>query len=167
MVNSTATSNAHPPSRGRNRRYSEATLERLNYQHSPSIAQRTSQARLTARRRMSERHGVAVELVPEEAVPASADGVEDAVEEISTEEARKLARRARRAARRAQKEAQRAAEMERQLEITARRMFYGGFFALPLLWLVSLIYFHKEHKSPDANPKIKRCKIIAIQSFRK
>ncbi len=157
MVNSSSSS-AHPLAR--DRVYSEATLERLSYQHAPSIAERTSQARLAARRRMSERHGVAVVEMVEEQPPAPA---EDAVEELDSEEATKLARRARRAARKAQKEAERAAEMARQLETTARRLFYGGFLALPLLWLVSLIYFHKEHKSPDANPNIKRCKIFFLR----
>jgi len=72
------------------------------------------------------------------------------------DEARRAARRARRAARRAAKEAEAEAAAAVELEKTARQLFYGGFAALPMLWMVSLIYFHGEHKSPDANPKIKK-----------
>lgn len=55
-----------------------------------------------------------------------------------------------------------AAEQVRELEEEARRLFIGGFFALPLLWLISLIYFHKEHADENASQIIKKCKSLSI-----
>lgn len=65
-------------------------------------------------------------------------------------------RRRRREERRRRKE-RAAAEHVKELENDARRFFLLGFFALPLLWLVSILYFHKEHKDENASPIIKKC----------
>lgn len=71
------------------------------------------------------------------------------------EERRRRAER--RKARKKEKEIIAEAKRVEALEKNARRMFLLGFFALPLLWLVSLFYFHKDYKSADPNPVIKKC----------
>ena len=38
--------------------------------------------------------------------------------------------------------------------VVARRMFYGGFAALPFLWLVSWWHYRKVAKQPDAHPML-------------
>lgn len=70
-------------------------------------------------------------------------------------------RRRRAAERRAKKEEVEAARVK-QLEKNARRMYFLGFFALPLLWLVSLLYFHADYKSAEPNPVIKKCACFCL-----
>lgn len=36
-------------------------------------------------------------------------------------------------------------------------LFLGGFAGLPLLWLVNALYFHKQLRSADADPVVRRC----------
>lgn len=66
-------------------------------------------------------------------------------------------REVRREERRRRRKERAAAEHQKELENDARRFFILGFFALPLLWLVLMLYFHNEHKDANASPKIKRC----------
>lgn len=76
--------------------------------------------------------------------------------ETDKAEEREEARRKRAEERKVKKE-QEEAEMTKKLEKNARLMYIVGFFALPLVWLLSILYFHKEHVSPNANPVIKKC----------
>lgn len=66
-------------------------------------------------------------------------------------------RRRRRAERAAIRRQRQREEMQQKLETNARRMYYIGFFFLPLVWLIGLIYFHREHRAPNASPIIKKC----------
>lgn len=66
-------------------------------------------------------------------------------------------RRRRRAAERKAKKEEAEAAQVKTLETNARRMYWLGFFALPLLWLVSVLYFHTDYKSADPNPVIRKC----------
>lgn len=50
-----------------------------------------------------------------------------------------------------------------QLEKEARRFFHWGFFALPLIWLLSLIYFHREYKDAKSSAEIKKCTNLSHQ----
>lgn len=70
-----------------------------------------------------------------------------------------------RRARRKEREEQKEAERIKSLEQNARRMYLLGFFALPLLWLVSVLYFHKDYKSAEPNPVIKRCALVPSVFF--
>lgn len=73
----------------------------------------------------------------------------------------RILREERREARRQRKEQERqeaARKAAEKLEKTARRMYIVGFFALPLVWLVGLLYFHKEHKQAEGSQAIKKCK---------
>lgn len=120
--------------------------------------------------------GVVVPLQPEYASsmplqPPPATGTADGVANgaasggggaraVDEDVAARAARRMRREERRAEKAAQREkeeADALQALEDTARKMYYGGFFLLPMLWLVALLYFRQEHRAEDGNPKIKRC----------
>ncbi|KAI8376756.1 gamma-secretase aspartyl protease complex, presenilin enhancer-2 subunit [Choanephora cucurbitarum] len=38
----------------------------------------------------------------------------------------------------------------------SRKMFYGGFAFLPLLWLVNFLYFYKQTQKTDAPKELKR-----------
>ncbi|KAI8086918.1 putative gamma-secretase subunit pen-2 [Gilbertella persicaria] len=38
----------------------------------------------------------------------------------------------------------------------SKKMFYGGFAFLPLLWLVNFLYFFKTSRKPDAPKELKR-----------
>jgi presenilin enhancer 2 len=38
----------------------------------------------------------------------------------------------------------------------ARRMFYGGFAALPWLWFVAWVHFRKPARQPGADPQLKK-----------
>lgn len=80
-----------------------------------------------------------------------------AAEGLEAEQNAKNERRAKRHEERKKAKEDAARALEEQLETTAKRMFYIGFFALPLVWLVSILYFRKEHKACDANPVIKKC----------
>lgn len=66
-------------------------------------------------------------------------------------------RRRRREERRQRQKEEADAARELELENDARRLFRCGFFALPLLWLVSLFYFHHEYKDENASDQIKKC----------
>jgi presenilin enhancer 2 len=44
------------------------------------------------------------------------------------------------------------------MERLARRYFYGGFFALPMLWLLNWVYFHQWLKYRHCPPSVKICK---------
>lgn len=146
----------------------DATVERVRYEHRASAEDRAASAQRAANKRMSDAH-------PELRQEAGTEEEHDAIEVRLVEEHADSApaddpeRRTRRAARRERRRLEKIAEQERKekeaaqhLEDTARKMFYGGFFALPFLWLVSLIYFHKEHKAADANENIKKCASVPI-----
>ena len=48
-------------------------------------------------------------------------------------------------------------EAERQAAVdvkVARAMFFGGFAALPFLWLVAWVHFRKAAKLPHADPRL-------------
>lgn len=62
-----------------------------------------------------------------------------------------------REARRRRRREEAAAQHLQQLEDNARFLYRLGFFALPLLWLIALIYFHREHIDENASPVIKSC----------
>lgn len=73
----------------------------------------------------------------------------------------RILREERREARRQRKERERQEAAQKaieNLENKARRMYIVGFFALPLVWLVGLLYFHKEHKQVEGSEAIKKCK---------
>lgn len=79
--------------------------------------------------------------------------------------AQRTAHRRRRHAQRAAARRQRQREeSQRKLETNARRMYYLGFFFLPLVWLISLIYFRREHRAPNASPIIKKCALYLFSS---
>lgn len=145
------------------RRLSAATLERLGYEHSPSVRERQEAALQLTRRRMSEQD---VPPVAGTAGRQTGDEVE-LVEELARgrptvaemEELRRVARRERRRLRKERKEEEARAEAARQLELTAKRLYFWGFFLLPILWLVYLIYFNKEHRTSDANANIKKSEL--------
>lgn len=155
---------------GVGRPLSGATLDRVQYEHRLSAEERVASAQRAANRRMSVAYGgeetsedvVQVRLIeerPAEAAAVAGDRAQDA---------RREARRERRERRRAEKEAERVRkeiEAAKLLEDTARRMFYAGFLGLPMLWLVSLIYFHKEHKAEEANVQIKKYYKLTIIMF--
>ncbi|CAN8073113.1 unnamed protein product [Agarophyton chilense] len=67
---------------------------------------------------------------------------------------REQRRKERAAERQRRKEEEERLRIER-LENNARRMYIAGFFALPLVWLVALIYFREEHKDENGNQRIK------------
>lgn len=76
-------------------------------------------------------------------------------------------RRRRREARRQRVLEEARAARQVRLEETARRMFYYGFFALPLLWLLSLIYFYRDYRDDNASVEIKKCTVSdTFSSFR-
>lgn len=90
-----------------------------------------------------------VELIPRPKVPPplapiSGDGGGD-----------RERRRKEREERKKEREREAAEEQLKQLESDARRFFIYGFFALPLLWIVSILYFRAEHKDENASPIIK------------
>lgn len=132
-------------------RASDATFERVRYEHSPSFVERQSAVRSAARERLGMGDDD-VALVEEQAAATSAVPRNDA----EAEELRQLAKRERRRQRKLQREAEAEAERLRQLEAMAKRLYVAGFFLLPILWLLYLLYFHKEHKTPDANANIKK-----------
>lgn len=108
-----------------------------------------------------EREGVAGPDDPE--ARARADRWRAAAAEMDNAPVSREELRRRRAEERRARREEAEAEAERTHEANARRMYIAGFFALPLLWLVSLFYFHKEHKSPDANPAIKKCSYNCVR----
>lgn len=65
-------------------------------------------------------------------------------------------RRGEREARRRQRKDEAAAEQLRQMESNAKWLYHVGFFALPLMWLILLVYYHREHVDDDASQIIKR-----------
>lgn len=65
--------------------------------------------------------------------------------------------RFRKAERRRQRQLDAEAQHLQQLEDDARTLYIYGFFALPFLWLVSIIYFWDEQKDENASPVIKSC----------
>lgn len=65
--------------------------------------------------------------------------------------------RLRKADRRRQRQLDAEAQHLKQLEDDARKLYIYGFFALPFLWLVSIIYFWDEQKDENASPVIKTC----------
>lgn len=40
----------------------------------------------------------------------------------------------------------------------SKKMFYGGFAFLPLLWLVNFLYFFKTSRQVNAPKALKKCK---------
>lgn len=74
-------------------------------------------------------------------------------------------RRRRRAERTAARRQREREEMQQNLEANARRMYYIGFCFLPLVWLITLIYFYREHRTPDASPIIKKCTLRLLLSL--
>lgn len=68
-------------------------------------------------------------------------------------------RRKRREEERQRKREEEQRLLAQQLESNARRMYIVGFFGLPLVWLVALIYYRQEHKDENGNPRIKQCKL--------
>ncbi|CAO3619792.1 unnamed protein product [Cunninghamella blakesleeana] len=38
----------------------------------------------------------------------------------------------------------------------SKKMYYGGFFFLPLLWLVNYMYFFQQIRKPDAPKELKQ-----------
>lgn len=86
----------------------------------------------------------------------AAKWVQQAEKQRETQEERRKRKEEQRHQRLQQQKQQRI----QQLEQNARQMFIAGFFALPLLWLVALIYFRQEHKAQDASPLIKDCKFF-------
>lgn len=85
--------------------------------------------------------------------------------EMSAADAEVSQARAERQAARARKKEEAAAKAAQNLEDTAVRMFRIGFAALPFVWLVSLLYFRKEMKNPEANPRIKKCALFFFLRF--
>lgn len=45
---------------------------------------------------------------------------------------------------------------EEHLSIS-KKMFYGGFAFLPLLWLVNFMYFFNTTRQPNASKELKKC----------
>jgi presenilin enhancer 2 len=45
-----------------------------------------------------------------------------------------------------------------ELVSISKKMFYGGFAFLPLLWLVNFMYFFKTSRKPTAPKELKKCK---------
>lgn len=84
----------------------------------------------------------------------------DAPPGASEAEAERRRRRREERHQRRKEEANAARELE--LENDARRLFRCGFFALPLLWLLSLFYFHREFKDENASDQIKKCTRLAL-----
>lgn len=110
-----------------------------------------------------EREGAAVPAPNDPEAQARAEKWRRATTGVEIREAEREERRRLRAEAKKAKQERDEEERARQLENSARRMYIAGFFALPLLWLVSLFYFHKEHTSPDANPVIKKCSSTPVQ----
>lgn len=57
--------------------------------------------------------------------------------------------------------------LESQLDLkVVRAMFFGGFAALPFLWLVAFLHFRKAAKRPHADPRlalyVRRCLVGAV-----
>lgn len=110
-------------------------------------------------------YGPAMPLSPPPVADGASNGVSNSTAARKQREdvAVRRARRERREERRAEKAAQREkeeADALKALEETARKMYYGGFFLLPMLWLVALLYFRQEHRAEGGNPKIKRCTCV-------
>ena len=49
---------------------------------------------------------------------------------------------------------------ELDVEVVARKMFYGGCALLPWLWLVNIIYFRKLYFAEDCPPGVRTCECI-------
>lgn len=79
-----------------------------------------------------------------------------------TSEAEAERRRRRREERHQRRKEEANAARELELENDARRLFRCGFFALPLLWLLSLFYFHREFKDENASDQIKKCTPLTL-----
>lgn len=92
---------------------------------------------------------------------AQAQRWQKAANDMSTQE-RENARRRRKAERAAAKKKKQEADRLKAMESNARRMYYLGFFFLPLVWLISLLYFHREHKMEGASPVIKKCLLTTL-----
>ena len=50
-----------------------------------------------------------------------------------------------------------AAPRELEVEVVARKMFYGGCALLPWLWLVNIIYFRQLYFAEDCPPGVRKC----------
>ena len=49
-------------------------------------------------------------------------------------------------------------DKELEVEVVARKMFYGGCALLPWLWLVNIIYFRRLYFADDCPPGVRKCK---------
>lgn len=78
-------------------------------------------------------------------------------------EADGLQRRMNRRRERLRRKEQREQERAEKLVKGARQMFVAGFFMLPMVWLMALFYFHREHKDENANPEIRRCEYLVFR----
>lgn len=48
----------------------------------------------------------------------------------------------------------------------SKKMFYGGFAFLPLLWLVNFLYFFSACRQPEAPKQLKKCKLTSKHSLK-